>query len=165
MKVISSFSGEYSFLSNFYPSIIRIPNNDWEYETMEHFYQAQKVPRDSSSHRLIQDAKTPAEAKKLGRTLKIRQDWDEVKVGIMMVGLHYKFWRHHQLMDKLVATGDALLIEGNTWGDTFWGQTVVNSSDSYKFGEGRGLNVLGTLLMCIRQRFNQGFRLAPGALK
>lgn len=156
MDFITDFSGEYGFLSNFYPSIIRIPNASWEYPTVEHYFQANKTPRHSDAHRAIMEAKTPAEAKKLGRRLKIRQDWDEVKVGIMLAGLNYKFKGSERMAAKLLRTENAILIEGNTWGDRFWGQTLVSSSDSYKQGEGVGLNMLGVLLMHVRQSIAGG---------
>ncbi len=150
MRIISNFSGEYNFLSNFYPSIIRIPNQEWEYRTVEHYFQAQKTPRGSSAHERIQEARTAAEAKKLGRQLKIHKRWDDVKVGIMLAGLNYKFKSHESLGKRLLDTGDAILIEGNTWHDIFWGMVMIK-------GEWTGLNMLGVLLMHVRQSMHGGF--------
>jgi predicted NAD-dependent protein-ADP-ribosyltransferase YbiA (DUF1768 family) len=71
----------------------------------------------------------------------------------MLAGLNYKF-SHRSLAKKLTDTADAILIEGNTWGDRFWGQTLSHTSDSYAEGEGVGLNMLGVLLMHVRQKTN-----------
>lgn len=153
MKVITSFEGEYRFLSNFYPSIIRIPNNDWEYPTVEHYFQAQKA-RDNVQRRQILEAKTPGHAKRMGRSLGSLRvpDWEDRKVGIMLAGLRYKFRTHERLRNKLMETGDAILVEGNDWGDEFWGQCL--REDGFV-----GYNMLGTLLMMVRQQLHGGFKI------
>jgi len=148
--IISHFRGEHGFLSNFYPSIIRIPNSAWQYPTVEHYFQAAKCPRHSNEHEAIMLANTPKDAKMLGRRLKIRKDWDDIKIGIMLAGLNYKFQTHASLRRKLLDTGDAILVEGNTWNDRFWGASIIED-------EFIGLNMLGVLLMHVRQKLNGGF--------
>ena len=129
---IESFVGEYRWLSNFYPA--RVEFEGAVYSCAENAYQAAKFP----PHQRIDFLQChPAAAKKMGRGAKIAaEDWNARRLGIMRVLLAEKFKPGSALALKLLATGDALLIEGNHWGDTFWG--VCN---------GRGENHLGKLLM------------------
>lgn len=135
MVTIASFSGNHRFLSNFYPSIIKMGGH--VYDTVEHAYQAAKCV-DEAQRLMIRDATTPSVAKKLGRNVVMGDDWEEAKIDVMRKLLTMKF-KHEYLAKQLVDTGDAHLIEGNTWGDTFWG--VCN---------GVGENHLGRLLMEVR---------------
>lgn len=138
MSEITSFSGEYRFLSNFWPA--NVTDEEHRYATVEHAYQAAKTA--SASHRReILHANTAGIAKRLGRRVPIRPDWEDVKVGVMRELLRQKF-AEPTLRAKLLATGTALLVEGNTWGDRFWGQCPV----------GVGENWLGRLLMEIRSQ-------------
>ena len=136
--MIDSFSGDYEFLSNFYPCKVTMDKH--EYSSVEHAYQAAKT-LDLRWRETIRDALTPGMAKKLGRVAPIRPDWLDVKDGIMYDLLFQKFaWvRNPELKQKLQDTGDEKLVEGNWWGDTYWG--VCN---------GRGSNKLGEMLMSIR---------------
>ena len=132
---IERFDGEYSFLSNFHPSPVTYA--DVEYPTVEHAYQAAKT-LDFGERVGIRMAATPGKAKRMGRKATLREDWDDVKVRVMRVLLRKKF-RDAELRKKLNATKGKKLVEGNTWGDTFWG--VCN---------GVGENQLGRLLMEVR---------------
>lgn len=136
--MIDSFSGKYRFLSNFYP--IQVTYDGGRYPTVEHAYQAAKT-LDASTRLLFQvpSALSPGQAKGLGRGLTLRADWEQVKVNIMYQLLESKFEDEH-LRLCLLDTGEEELIEGNTWGDRFWG--VCN---------GRGENMLGRLLMQLRE--------------
>ncbi len=133
---ISSFSDEYRFLSNFYPSEITIDN--LTYKTVEHAYQASKALH-ISDKRKIQESKSPGEAKRLGRTIQLIPDWENKKLTIMEFCLRQKFL-NLELKTKLINTKDSELIEGNNWGDRYWGQSPI----------GNGKNMLGILLMKIR---------------
>lgn len=139
MSSITSFSGENRWLSNFWPCYI-----DGILTTVEHKYQACKCENDEDV-KLILAAKTPGEAKKLGRKVKICDDWDAIKVGVMRELLSIKFDREINpgLYTKLMATKGYELIETNNWGDVFWG--VCN---------GVGKNMLGKILMEIRDENN-----------
>ena len=137
-NVIDSFTGEYRFLSNFYPSPIVIDSIC--YPTVEHAFQAAKT-KDKLEQRRIAIARTPAKAKSLGRKVRLRKDWENVKVGIMKQCVELKFDSHADLAVLLLATGTAKLIEGNTWNDTFWGVCG-----------GRGKNQLGKVLMRVRSK-------------
>jgi ribA/ribD-fused uncharacterized protein len=140
---INSFRGEYRFLSNFWP--VAVHYEGWEFPTVEHAYQAAKtvVPEERGE---IQQQTTPGRAKKLGSKVTIRLDWDSVKVDIMLNLLRQKF-ADPLLKPRLLATGDAELVEGNTWGDTYWGVDL-----RYNIGE----NHLGKLLMQVREELRGG---------
>ena len=84
-------------------------------------------------------APTAKDAKRFGRQVKLRKDWDLVKVNVMEMLLRQKFARP-ALREQLLSTKDSILIEGNNHGDTFWGVC-----------KGTGENYLGRLLMKIRQ--------------
>lgn len=134
--MINRFRDEYAFLSNFYPSEIRIQGAT--YPTVEHAFQALKTD-DPSEREQIRQAKTPAIAKQLGRHVTLRANWDEVKVSLMRVLVLAKFTSDSVLQAQLLATGDVELVEGNIWGDRFWGVSG-----------GKGRNELGKILMSVR---------------
>jgi ribA/ribD-fused uncharacterized protein len=137
---VGSFVGPYSFLSNFFPSEVIL--HGMRFRTVEHAYQAAKTA-DRIQRRKIQRAVTPGHAKKLGRTLTLRSDWEQVKVGIMKGLLKQKF-SDPTLRANLLRTEHAELVEGNYWGDTYWGVC-----------KGEGQNMLGKLLMQIRLELRQ----------
>lgn len=130
MNSITSFTDNNSFLSNFYY------HN--RLATVEHYYQAAKTNDPSWAARILL-ADTPGAAKRLGRRAPLTDEWEEVKVDVMYGLLLVKFTDERQSW-RLLATGKTTLIEGNTWGDTFWGQCPL----------GHGQNILGELLMNIR---------------
>lgn len=137
-KDIDSFTGDYKFLSNFYPCKVKL--DDVEYPSVEHAYQAAKT-LDLDDRKAFHQHPLPTagQSKKLGRKLKIRADWESVKIKVMEELLVQKF-ADDTLKKQLQETGDAKLIEGNYWGDDFWGV------DKKKGGK----NHLGKLLMKIR---------------
>ena len=135
---IDKFSGEYEFLSNMY--LCNVVYNGITYKCSEAAYQAQKcpelAPRFSDLNGYV--------AKKLGRQVNIRPDWDEVKLRVMAEIVFQKFTQNKELAEKLLLTGDAELVEGNYWGDTYWGICTNRTYD------GVGTNYLGKILMCVR---------------
>lgn len=133
---IDSFSGEYRFLSNFWPAEVEFEGQ--RYPSVEHAYQAAKT-LDPVERRRIATQATPSAAKRAGRALVLRDDWLEVKLDVMESCVRDKFTRHAELRRRLLETGDAELVEGNTWGDRYWGVF-----------EGQGENHLGKILMKIR---------------
>ena len=134
--MIDRFDGKYAFLSNYSASPFRI---DYIlFPTMEHYFQANKADN-QNDYLHIAYAPTPGEAKRLGRKIQLRSDWEEIKDKVMLTGLRKKF-ADPELRKLLLATGDEELIEGNYWGDTYWG--VCN---------GVGQNKLGKLLMQVRE--------------
>lgn len=133
---VNSFDGPYRFLSNFWPNEVTF--DDETYPSIEHAYQAAKTldPEDREKIRL---APTAAKAKKFGKVVTLRPDWNDVRLDIMKELLQQKF-SNPTLRDLLIATGDEELIEGNWWGDVYWGKC-----------RGKGENHLGRLLMEIRE--------------
>ncbi|HRS74679.1 MAG TPA: NADAR family protein [Anaerolineaceae bacterium] len=148
-NAIVSFSREYYFLSNFYPAeVYRLDVFDpFPYRTVEHAFQAAKAINGSDAE-AIRMAKTPTEAKLLGRHVTLRSDWDIFKISVMSQLLLQKFSIGSPLRERLRATGSNLLIEGNTWGDQVWGCTRFN-------GEWIGQNLLGIMLMQVRDTINR----------
>jgi ribA/ribD-fused uncharacterized protein len=142
-RIITRFAGSWAFLSNFYVCWFEWGGQSWP--TAEHAYQASKAIH--PEHRdAIRNARTPGEAKRFGRQIPLRAGWDQVKHDVMHEILRAKF-SDPQLRLWLLATGDALLEEGNTWGDTYWG--TVN---------GVGANHLGQLLMVVRTELEREAR-------
>ncbi len=138
--VIDSFRGDFGFLSNFYEATIYVGGE--RYRSIEHAYQAHKT-LDLDLRRLIREAKTSGIAKKLGQAVKIRDDWESVKVDLMRDFIRRKF-ENPFLRLQLLATEGARLVEGNTWGDVFWGVC-----------KGKGQNWLGKILMDERSRIQR----------
>lgn len=131
---IDRFDGEYAFLSNFYSAPVYY--NGLCYPNNEAAFQAQKCPQRAVE---FTAPMTPGQAKRLGRNVPMRSDWNNIRIGVMTDLVRNKFTQHAELAEKLLATGDRELIEGNYWHDEFWG--VCN---------GRGRNCLGRILMQIR---------------
>ncbi len=136
--MIGPFSDEYFFLSNFYPCCFTYKNMD--YTSAEHAFQAAKTTN-YEDHRYVSTAVSPNEAKKRGRNVKLRDDWEYNKNRIMYDIVYAKFSQNPELKKKLLETGDEELVEVNWWRDTYWG---VNSIY-------QGLNKLGKILMKVRE--------------
>jgi len=138
-KVIDRFSGEHDYLSNFFLS--PIPFEGKEYPSVEHAYQAAKTinPEEREKIRL---ASTPGLSKKMGRLVELRLDWGDIKIDVMRNLVRNKFERNSKLKEYLLNTLPHDLVEGNTWGDKFWGVC-----------DGEGENYLGKILMEIREEF------------
>ncbi len=130
--MITSFTGEYRWLSNFYPCSVWLEGV--EYPSVEHAYQAAKFP---ASERRPFLTCTAAKAKALGKSRPAITAAEKRKV---MKNLLAQKFSGQPLRGLLEATGSQLIVEGNTWGDTFWGVC-----------EGRGKNVLGELIMQVRR--------------
>lgn len=143
--VIDSFRDDYFFLSNFF--LCNITIGGITYGSAEAAFQAQKVLDDEEKKRFIDI--TPLQAKRLGKKVELRKDWEEVKVNIMKEVVRCKFFQNLNLAEKLLQTGDAELIEGNKWRDYFWGMC-----------NGKGKNNLGKILMEVREEvkklYNKG---------
>ena len=117
MNEICEFRGANYYLSNFYE--IPVTYEGITYQNNEAAFQAQKClnPKD----RIQFAGMNATEAKKLGRSVALRPDWERVKTSIMRDVVHAKFSQHPELAEKLMATGNAYLAEGNTWHDRVWG--------------------------------------------
>lgn len=127
---ILEFKGEYRWLSNFYPA--KVYYGYYLFPSVEHAFQAAKAP-------ILTRTKfqfgLPGTAKRLGRQQPLPHNWEHIKIPIMRSLLAQKFEFNSELGLFLQGTEGAL-VEGNTWGDTFWGMC-----------DGQGQNILGRLLM------------------
>lgn len=140
--MIESFKNEYAWLSNMEPC--EIFHKGKIYSCVESAYQMEKCANEEDKDRFT--GMNGYEAKREGRKIEIREDWDEVKVKIMGSLLKKKFINIPSFRAKLEATGDEEITEGNYWHDNFWGDcTCVKCADI----EGR--NALGKMLMQIRK--------------
>ena len=138
-KNIKGFYQEFRFLSNFEKCEIYFDNE--LYGSTEAAYMAGK----SLNHYVrkqfsLLSSITPSEARKLGQVIELRSDWEQVKYDTMAAVVFDKFYRHKELRDKLLATGNKYLEETNHWNDCYWG--VCN---------GVGENNLGKILMKVRE--------------
>jgi ribA/ribD-fused uncharacterized protein len=138
MADILEFQGQYRWLSNFAPCVVQ-----WggiNYPSVEHAYQAAKLADDHANlrKRLEVLPMTAGQAKRWGRSIEIRADWERIKVDVMLNLLRQKF-STAAYKQRLLDTGNCLIQEGNWWGDTFWGVC-----------RGKGENRLGFLIMQVR---------------
>ncbi len=139
---IREFRLEYDFLSNYYPARVRVEGLD--YYNSEAAYQAAKCQ--DRADRLAFTSLMSNDAKKLGRQVTVRPDWEQVKLAEMEKVVRAKFTQNPHLARYLLDTGDAALTEGNTWNDLFWGADLKT---------GRGENNLGKLLMALREEYRR----------
>ena len=133
--MINKFRGENRFLSNFYETSV-----EWEgliYPSSEAAFQAAKT-LDQEDRKRFQTM-APTIAKREGYKVKLRENWEDIKIDVMYQIVLAKFSQNEFLKQKLIATGREWLEEGNTWGDRTWG-TV----------DGIGNNYLGKVLMAVR---------------
>lgn len=142
IKKIDQFRLQYDYLSNFYPACVTI--DCLTYLNAEAAFQASKCMDLKAREQFCE--LMPDQAKRLGRRIQLRHDWEKVKVCVMKKVVRAKFTQNPHLAGFLVETGDAELIEGNNWHDTFWGVDL-------KTGEGQ--NNLGKTLMDLREEFKE----------
>lgn len=139
---ISSFKGDYQFLSNFW-SVQVMLDGIW-YASVEHAYQAAKTSNPEARKLFTEPDCSFGDAKRMGQNLSIRPDWDDVKLFIMENLVRQKF--ADPIMGfHLIQTAQAELIEGNWWHDQFWGNCVCPKHIAIP-----GENHLGKILMKVR---------------
>ena len=134
-----SKTADYYELSNFSPHGFQLDGAYWP--TVEHYFQAQKFPAQPAYQEKIRRARSPKDAKALGRSRKVplRPDWEEIKDEVMRRALRAKFGAHPELVALLLGTGARELVE-NAPSDAYWGCGRT----------GTGKNRLGCLLMELR---------------
>ena len=137
--MIKEFKGDYRWLSNFW--LCPVMFGDYVYPSTENAYQASKHPK---SLRQQFTTCSPALAKRLGRQVELPENWDTEKLRVMRKALEQKFRKNTFNSTLLIATGDQEIIEGNDWGDIFWGVC-----------DGVGENSLGKMLMEIRKEMRK----------
>ena len=157
MNILHGFSdNKYEFLSNFYACQIRYPNyydpdGTILYPTVEHAFQAAKATN-FEDMKFVAAAATPGEAKRRGRKVTLRGDWEEVKDQIMLDLLRIKF-QNEDMRERMLATiddGVDVFCEDNWWHDNYWG-TCNCPKCQHIFGQ----NKLGLLLMQVRAELVQ----------
>ncbi len=146
-RFIDSERGAFFFLSNFFP--IEVQYDDVLYRSVEHAYQAAKSPF-PEERKWVERCVTAGQAKRAGRRVTMRDDWETARLDVMEFLLRQKFAggvsaNHSALAVKLADTFPRKLIEGNNWHDRFWG-CCADKTGAYTDGE----NHLGKLLMKIR---------------
>ncbi len=139
-----SSTDEYGCFSNISPHPIEVDGKRWP--TSEHYFQAQKF-EDVVHTEEIRKTKSPMIAARMGRDRKkpIRRDWQSVKVALMRKAVLAKFTQHDDIRQTLFATGDAKIVE-HTENDSYWGDG----------GDGSGKNMLGQILMQVREELKAG---------
>ena len=140
-QFIRGFQGDYRWLSSFWMSEFIHEEKLWA--SVEHYYQASKATNQADAD-MVRQLSRPGKAKRAGRAIKVRADWDIIKDEIMLRGVRAKFQQNQGLADKLLATGDAELIEENQWGDVYYGTC-----------QGYGENRLGKILMRVREELKE----------
>ena len=131
--IINKFREEFYFLSNFSNCVVKI--NDIIFKNTEAAFQSFKdLNRQSEFSNL-----SSSQAKRLGRKVELRKDWENIKLDIMYLVVKAKFEQNKYLKEQLLATGEEQLIEGNNWRDRYWG--IYNNI---------GQNNLGKILMKVR---------------
>lgn len=142
LKEVLGFFDEYSFLSNFFPC--KVIYNDLEFPSSEHAYMYNKMEPGTDSnliaYKLMKEFR-PGQAKRWGRQITLRSDWEDVKLRIMEEIVDAKFRQNPTLRVRLIDLDGCYLEETNSWGDKFWGVC-----------RGEGKNHLGKILMRVRDR-------------
>lgn len=127
--MIAKFAGPHRFLSNFFTE----PDGT----CVEREFQQSKCADPADKKRFM--GLTPGQCKRLGRKVKLRADWEDCKEFVMYQLVRTKFQDHAALRLMLLGTLDQEIVEGNDWGDTYWGVC-----------DGEGQNILGKILMIVR---------------
>lgn len=140
--MISSFSGEHRWLSNFSEHSVML-NPTIVFPTVEHGFVWHKTTNSEMRQRILMET-TPGRVKRLGRKIELRPEWESLKLTVMHELVLLKFQQHEGIRQLLIETGEQELVEGNKWGDTFWGVC-----------EGEGENNLGRILMKIRSELRK----------
>ena len=118
--MIKSFGGEFSWLSNFTP--VKVFFEGECYPSVEHAYVAAKTLNKALRFE-VKSCPSAGQAKRMGKSFDIRPDWNSVRVGIMESLLRQKF-AYLEFAEKLKATGNVEIVEGNIWHDNFWGSCI-----------------------------------------
>jgi len=151
--VINKFDGtDYKFLSNFYPSLVFW--NGILFPSVEHAYVASKS-EDLNFWLRVLMIDDPGKVKKIGRKTKLRENWNVIKIPIMLDFVRGKYYYNiNNLKTALLTTGDVLLVEGNHWHDNFWGDCSCKTC-KHIFG----MNMLGKITMHVRKEIKCGTQI------
>lgn len=140
------FEKDYYYeFSNFHILKFPIEHEGISYPTTEHFYQAMKT-KNLDERRMVASLASPSEAKKMGKKISLREDWDDIKYDVMYHCVKQKFESDEELKELLLGTRDRWIIEWTFWGDEIWGMHSLSS---------KGCNALGKILMRVRRELSQ----------
>lgn len=140
--MIGPFQGQYRYLSNFYMCPLVFQHVSWP--SIEHAFQAHKTTNESLRERIRRMDK-PREAKRAGRSVPLRHNWERIKYMLMWQLVRQKFLQNRDLAEKLVSTGDEQIVEKNHWHDNEWGDCTCERCTTQP-----GRNCLGRILMTVR---------------
>lgn len=144
--MITEFRGEYRWLSNFYklqyPIMVYINGGEYLFHTTENLYQGMKCKHDDDMIRC--SVLTAGESKAFGKIVELCEDWDEIRLDAMYEINRMKYDQPF-FKEKLLSTGEQVIVEGNTWHDNFFGNCSCE-----KCNDIIGFNHLGILIMKIR---------------
>lgn len=146
------FRNEFFFLSSMYPTAIQA--GEFSFSSSEQAFQMRKtiLPEERE---LIYGTKDPGESRSRGRKCPIRPDWEKLKKDHMHRVTFHKFFQDPELKERLLATGNLVLEEGNTWGDLTWGVDLRTR---------KGENLLGKTLMSIRSELSKENPAVPSLI-
>lgn len=142
MNKVLRFNGKFKFLSNFEPCQVEF--DGVTYPSTEHAYQAAKTTDLKVRALFLLPNVTAGKAKRMAKTMKVREDWNAIRVDLMEGLLRQKFAPGTPLALELVALKDYEICEGNYWHDNFWGSCTCSKCAD------KGENVLGKLMMKLR---------------
>lgn len=136
---VGFYEREFYPFSNF--SSFRLMWKTVDFDTSEAAYHWEKFPDHPDIQAMIIQARSAHDAYKISEQYKPfrREDWDEVKVSIMLEILQAKVAQHEYVYRKLLETGTRRLVE-DSWRDSFWGWGADQS----------GQNMLGKLWEQVR---------------
>jgi ribA/ribD-fused uncharacterized protein len=137
---IVKFRKTYGFLSNM--AACQVEYDSAIYNSVEHAYQAAST-LDKTARAKIQRSQNPVWGKRMGKGVTKRNDWADIKAGVMLELLRQKF-SQEKFRTKLLATNDQFIVEGNDHNDGVWGM-CLNADSVFE-----GRNLLGKLLMQVR---------------
>jgi len=147
LLTVNEFRGSYRFLSTFCPQAVMFEGV--RYNTVEHAFRASMF-MSRTIRQMIKDCHKPGDAKRMSRMDSnipyLNPNFDNIKLQVMEELLRQKFSPNSMLAEKLLATMNAKLVDGNNWGDKFWGVDIVSNE---------GLNHHGKILMKIREDLKQ----------
>lgn len=140
--MIKEFKGETKWLSNF--ALVKIVLDGIEYPSTEHAYMSAKCSNPTWKKVCANPTITCGQIKFLGGTVKLVDNWNDIKLDVMTDCIQQKFVQE-PYRTMLIETGDQFLQEGNNWGDLIWGVDIET---------GEGQNLLGKLIMNVREGIN-----------
>ena len=143
---ILEFDGPTRYLSNFWECTLVYKS--LSYNSSEHAFMAEKT-LDEDLKEWIRSQPSPGKAKREGKKVPLRADWEDVKIQIMYAIVFEKFSQNNRLKALLLSTGNRYLEEGNTWHDCFWGVCHCPKCNH------TGKNSLGQILMLVRSQLRE----------